>query len=295
MSDFGKGLSSLIPGNFPSPPPSHPTLPLHAPDEDEVMVVLQVDPERIDPNPRQPRGEFNAGKLQELTESIRDYGILEPLLVTEKPDGRFELIAGERRWRAAKTLKLKTVPVLVRHADDLEKLELSLIENLQRQDLNPIEESEGYRELGAAFGLTQEEIAKRVGKSRGTVSNGLRMLELPVEIQRAIANGTISPAHARILLSIDNPQAQREVFNRMVGEKLTVREAQDIAGPKMHRRRAGLKDPSILADEARLRETLNTKVQIEKRGQRGRILVQFYSDDDYHELIGKISGGAPTL
>lgn len=259
------------------------------------MAVFNVAPERIDPNPRQPRGEFNAEKLQELTESIRDYGILEPLLVVEKSGGRYELIAGERRWRAAVALKLKAVPVLVRQADDLEKLELSLIENLQRQDLNPIEEAEGYRELGHAFGLTQEAIAKRVGKSRETISNGLRMLELAGEIQRAIANSTISPAHARILLGIDNPKARHAVFNRMMGEKLTVREAQDIAGPQMRRKRTALKDPSVLADEARLREALNTKVQIEKRGSRGRILVQFYSEEDYQELVGKISGGAPTL
>lgn len=282
MDAFGKGLGSLIPGSV--------VLPTHAPDEGDTLVVLQVDPARIDSNPRQPRGAFDEGKLQELTESIREYGILEPLLVTEKSGGRFELIAGERRLRAAKAVGLRAVPVLVRHADDLEKLELSLIENLQRQDLNSIEEAEGYRELGHSFGLTQEEVAKKVGRSRETISNALRLLELPTEMQKAIVAGKISAAHGRTLLAIDSPSAREEVFRRMVGEKLTVREAQEVAAPKIRRKRASLKDPVLLADEMRLRETLNTKVQIEKRGERGRIIVQFYSDEDYGEIVGKLSG-----
>lgn len=281
MSDIGRGLSSLIPGASVLPP--------HAPDEGEVMAVLQVDPARIDRGTRQPRTNFDDGKLEELKLSIKEHGILEPLLVTEKSGGRFELIAGERRLRAARAAGLKTVPVLVRHADDLEKLELSLIENLQRQDLNPIEEAEGYRELVHAFGLTQEEVAKKVGRSRETISNALRMLELPTEMQRAIASGKISPAHGRTLLSIDSPSAREEVFRRMMEEKLTVREAQDFAAPKMRRRRVTVKDPAVAADEARLREALNTKVQIEKRGLRGRIVVHFYSDEDYGEIVGKIS------
>lgn len=254
------------------------------------MAVLQVAPALIDSNPRQPRRAFDEGKIAELRASIEKHGILEPLLVTEKSGGRFELIAGERRLRAARALGLKTVPVLVRHADDLEKLELSLIENLQRQDLNPIEEAEGYRELCHAFGLTQEDVAKKVGRSRETVSNALRMLELPVEMQRAIASGKISPAHGRTLLSIDSPSARQEVFRRMMEEKLTVREAQDFAAPKMRRKRLTVKDPTVVADEARLREALNTKVQIEKRGLRGRIVVHFYSDEDYGEIVGRIAG-----
>ncbi|OGL68106.1 hypothetical protein A3B21_02395 [Candidatus Uhrbacteria bacterium RIFCSPLOWO2_01_FULL_47_24] len=304
MDTFGKGLSSLIPGVIaptPHPTSGHPlpqgedrvrVLPPHDPDEGEVMSVLQVAPDRIDPNPRQPRTIFNEEKLQELKASIKEYGILEPLIVTEKNDGRFELIAGERRLRAVKMLKLKTVPVVVRHADDLEKLELSLIENIQRQDLNPIEEAEAYRELVETFGLTQEEAAKKAGKSRESISNALRLLELPTEMQTSVASGKISPAHARILLSIDNPRARKEVFDRMVGEGLTVREAQDLAAPKIRRKRTSTKDPALLADEMRLRETLNTKVQIEKSGERGKIVIQFYSDQDYSEIIGKISGSA---
>lgn len=255
------------------------------------MTVLQISPQRIDPNPRQPRTYFNEEKLEELKKSIAEYGILEPLIVTEKSDGRFELIAGERRLRSAKALGLPAVPVVVRHADDLEKLELSLIENLQRQDLNPIEEAEGYRELVETFGLTQEDAARRAGKSREAISNALRLLELPGQMQQHIGNGTLSAAHGRILLSIDNPRARQEVFERMSNEKLSVRESQELAAPKTRRKRVSVKDPAILADEERLRERLNTKVQIEKRGSRGKIIVHFYSDEDYGETIGKMGGG----
>lgn len=292
MDTFGKGLGSLIPGGgLPKSAPSISApsiLPLHEVGEEDTFLVLEVSPERIDPNPRQPRSHFNEEKLEELKKSIAEYGILEPLIVTEKGDGRFELIAGERRLRAAKLLKLSKVPIVVRHADDLEKLELSLIENIQRQDLNPIEEAEGYRELIETFGLTQEEAAKRSGKSRESISNYLRMLELPTDMQRAVAKGDLTPAHARILLSIDHPKVREEIFEKMTHEGLTVREAQELAAPKIRRKRAGAKDPATLADEERLREKLNTKVQIEKRGQRGRIIVQFYSEEDYQDVIGKI-------
>ena len=252
------------------------------------MVVLQVSPEAVDPNPRPPRKHFNEEKLEELKKSITEYGILEPLIVTEKPDGRFELIAGERRLRSAKAIGLPTVPVVVRHADDLEKLELSLIENLQRQDLNPIEEAEGYRELVETFGLTQEDAAKRAGKSREAISNALRMLELPGEMQKAIGSGTITPAHGRILLSIDHPAARQEVFGQMTRKHLSVRESQELAAPKIRRKRISVKDPMVASDEERLRAALNTKVQIEKRGPRGKIVIHFYSDDDYAEMVGKI-------
>lgn len=293
MSDFGKGLGSLIPGGRPlTAQPSKPVLPPHEAGEGEVMAVLHVGVELVDPNPRQPRTHFADDKQEELRKSIADYGILEPLLVTEKGGGRFELIAGERRLRAAKAVGLKTVPVIVRHADDLEKLELSLIENLQRQDLNPIEEAEGYRELGDTFGLTQEEIAKRAGKSRESISNALRLLELTGEMQKSVGAGTISPAHARLLLSIDNPRLRQEIFEKIAAKGLTVRETQDLVAPKLRRKRATSKDLAVLADEGRLREVLNTKVQIEKRGERGHITIHFYSDEDYAEMIGRLAGEA---
>lgn len=294
MDTLGKGLGSLIPAQIPPPAEfkaGKPTeLPPHSPDEGEAMAMLQVAPDQIDPNPDQPRSFFDPDKLAELQSSIAKHGILEPLLVTQKPDGRFELIAGERRLRAAKNLGLKRVPVVVRHADDLERLELSLIENLQRQDLNPIEEAEGYRELIEAFGLTQEEAAKRVGKSRETISNLLRILELPAEMQKALGQGRLSVGHARLLLTLDNPKTREEVFRAILEKGLTVKEAEELAAPRARKKRTAFQDPTVSADELRLREKFNTKVQIEKRAGRGRIAIHFYSDEDYNEIFGKLAG-----
>lgn len=291
MNTFGKGLGSLIPGSPVQPPkPVEPVLPEHQADEGDVLRVLEVSPDQVDPNPNQSRTVFDPEKIKELQDSIDVHGILEPLIVTQKTDGRFELIAGERRLRAAKNLGLPKVPVIVRHADDLERLELSLIENLQRQDLNPIEEAQGYHDLMEGFDLTQEQVAKKIGKSRETVSNILRLLELPGEMQKAVASGKLSNAHARFLLTMDNPREQERLFKKIIIEKLTVRDAQAYAAPKMRRKIAGGKDPSVLADEVRLRETFNTKVQIDKRGQRGRVIVHFYSDEDYGEIIGRLAG-----
>ncbi|MBI2552015.1 ParB/RepB/Spo0J family partition protein [Candidatus Uhrbacteria bacterium] len=328
MDTFGKGLGSLIPGGVPTPishppaptPPSHPpepplppearlargggqggkllgrgvrggpVLPPHDAKEGDVLRVLTVAPDLVDSNPAQPRTFFDPEKLAELQASIEKHGILEPLIVTEKNDGRFELIAGERRLRAARNLNFAAVPVLVRHADDLERLELSLIENLQRQDLNPIEEAEGYRELIEAFGLTQEEAAKKMGKSRETISNTLRLLELSSEMQKAIGSGRLSIGHARLLLTLDNPKVREEIFRTILEQGLTVKAAETLAAPQVRKKRVGIKDPAVAADEARLREKFNTKVQIEKRGGRGRITMNFYSDEDYAEILGKLAG-----
>ncbi|MBI4135176.1 ParB/RepB/Spo0J family partition protein [Candidatus Uhrbacteria bacterium] len=294
MSDtFGKGLGSLIPGGaHPAPkPPSQTVLPPHDPQEGEVFRVLTVATQSIEVNPKNPRTFFDPDKIKDLERSIAQHGILEPLIVTEKGGGRFELIAGERRLRAARNLGLAKVPVTVRHADDLERLELSLIENLQRQDLNSIEEAEGYRELIEAFGLTQEEAARKVGKSRETIANLLRVLELPSDMQKACAQGQLTLAHARLLLSVDNPKSREQVFKDILTKGLTVRETEELTVPSRKRKKSGIKDPEVLADEARLRETLNTKVQIEKRGSAGRVVIHFYSDEDYGELVGKLSGG----
>ena len=291
MDTFGKGLGSLIPGGAGTPSPAAPArqvLPPHDREEGDTLRVLQVSPELVAPNPAQRRNFFDPEKLTELQASIEKHGILEPLLVTQKPDGRFELIAGERRLRAAKNLGLKRVPLLVRHADDLERLELSLIENLQRQDLNPIEEAEGYRELIEAFGLTQEETARKVGKSRETVSNLLRLLELPGEMQKAIGEGRLSLGHARLLLTIDNPKARVAAFEAILEKGLTLKAAEAFTAPSVRRKSAGAKDPTVAADEVRLREKFNTKVQIEKRGARGHVSIHFYSDEDYGEIIGKL-------
>lgn len=294
MSNFGQGLSSLIPNGSKQPPvPAKHILPEHQSDEGDVLRVLQISPGRIDDNPRQPRTIVDMEKLEDLKNSIVAHGIIEPILVAQKDNGQFELIAGGRRLRAARELGLATVPVMVRHEEDLERLELSLIENLQRQDLNPIEEAEGYHELMEGFGLTQDQVAKKVGRSRETVSNLIRLLELPSEFQKAIASGKLSGAQAKILLSVDNPREREIIFNKTIAQGLTARQTEALATPRMRHRGTTLKNPEVLADENRLRETLNTKVQIEKRGQHGRIIVHFYSPEDYNEIIGKLATEDP--
>lgn len=259
--------------------------------EGDNSKLFFISPEMIDPNPYQPRDTFPHGSLEELINSIKKHGILEPLLATQKPDGRYELISGERRLRAAKFLNLKTVPVLVRRAEDLEKLELSLIENLQRQDLNPIEEAEGYRQLVDSFNLTQEEAARRVGKSREAVANSLRLLSLPGEMQAAIASGKITATHGRLLLQVGNPKERQGLFEQILKGNLTIKEAELKGGAKIKRRRLlSFKDPKLMGYESSLREALGTKVVVEKRGEKGKIVIEFYSDEELEDIVRLIKG-----
>lgn len=287
---LGRGLSSLIPSFGSASAPVKPVFAAHEAGEGDASQLSQVPPELIDPNPFQPRNTFSHGSMEDLINSIQKHGILEPLLVTRKPDGRYELISGERRLRAAKMLGLPKVPVLVRHAEDLEKLELSLVENLQRQDLNPIEEAEGYRELVDTFNLTQEEAAKRVGKSREVVANTLRLLSLPGEMQAAIATGKITPTHGRLLLQVENPKERLMLFEQMLKDKLTIKEAEMRGQAQIKRRRAAaFKDPKILGMEESLREALGTKVSIEKRGKDGKIVIEFYSDEELESIVDRMT------
>ncbi len=279
MSGLGKGLGSLI-------PKTRPSLGMTV-SRDIPEAVHELSVELIDPNPYQPRDTFTHGPMQELTESVRKHGILEPLLVVEKGNGRFDLIAGERRLRAAKAAGLRMVPVVVRYAEDLEKLELAMIENLLREDLNPIEEAEGFRELVDGFNLTQEEVAKKVGRSREVVANSVRLLSLLPEIQQAIASGVMSAGHGRVLLSIEDPKERLRAFNTMRNDKLTVRDAERLrAGLGNHAR--SLKDPAIASQERVLGETLGTKVTITNRKGRGKITIEFYSQEELGRIISQI-------
>ncbi len=252
------------------------------------MRLVHVSPDVIDPNPYQPRDTFPHGSLEELVNSIREHGILEPLLVTRKPDGRYELISGERRLRAAKFLESKTVPVIVRRAEDIEKLEIALIENLQRQDLNSIEEAEGYRELIDTFNLTQEELARRVGKSREVVANTLRLLSLPGEMQAAIAAGKMTATHGRLLLQVQNPAERQKLFEQIVGEGLTLKEVEARGRGKMKKRHTlAVSDAKMCAFENILRESLGTKVSIDRHGKTGKIIIEFYSEEELETLVKK--------
>ncbi len=265
---LGKGLDALIPKK---------TNIMSSSSNDEHVFEISI--ESVRPNPRQPRTDFAPEELNELTASIRQHGILQPLVVIKVGSG-YELIAGERRLRAAKAVGLKMVPVVVRAANDQAKLELSLIENIQRQNLNPMEEARAFRALADDFYLTHEDIARRVGKTRSVVSNTVRLLDLPRDIQDALAAGKINYASARALISLPEID-QRRVFEQLMrGEKLTTRDIEKKSAPQ--RRTI---DPNIAAAESALREALETRVTVNRRGKRGSILIEFFSDEELKRIL----------
>lgn len=245
--------------------------------------VLEIPLDQIKPNSRQPREYFAAQGLDDLMQSIATHGILQPLVVIRQGGG-YELIAGERRFRAAKLLGLKTVPAIARTASEQQKLELALLENVQREDLNPIEEAKAYRVLAEEFGLSHDQIAARVGKSRPVISNILRLLDLPDDMQQALSQGVISYAAARALLGV-SPIEQRTLFARLLaGEKISSVEIEKKIQPV---RRSD--DPNLKAIETRLRERLGTKVSVKRQGHRGAIMIQFYSDEEFRSLIERLN------
>lgn len=280
---MGRGLSALI-----------STDPLR-PDNDEIRDI-QTD--LIQPNSQQPRTTFNAQKLEELAQSIKSTGIIQPLLVRQL-GGLFELVAGERRWRAAQLAGLSRVPAIVREIPDEKLLELALIENIQRQELNPIEEANAYKKLIDSLGLTQDEVARRIGRDRTFVTNYLRVLKLPTDIQRLIENEKLSFGHARALLGIDDPKTQRRLAQKIVKHTWSVRETEQrvkfltkpqpkpaaaVSPPNL--------DPNVRAAEAKLRRSLGTQVRIHaKSGTAGRIEIEYYSLADLDRIFDAIVGG----
>ena len=281
-SALGRGLGSLIPQKQSLTEQVIPSA---------ASTVLEVSVDEIKENPRQPRSHFSASDLEDLIGSIKEHGILQPLVVT-RDSGEFELIAGERRLRAARTLGLSTVPVIVREADDQLKLELALIENIQRQDLNAIEEAIAYKALIDEFNLTQEQTAKRVGKSRSAVANIIRLLELEEEILFALRDGKIMKTHARTLLAEPDEKMRYDLFLAMLNGGMTVREAEARASNTGTKKQHGAsrKDPNILAHEKKLREILGTKVDIKERGGKGNISISFYSREELMELLDRLIG-----
>jgi ParB family chromosome partitioning protein len=252
--------------------------------------VMDLPLSQIVANPRQPRRHFAPSDLEDLVNSIKEHGVMQPIIVTKTKDG-YELIAGERRFRASKTLGLKTVPAIVRDATEQEKLELALIENIQRQDLNAWEEAIAYKALSEEFTLTQEDVAQRVGKSRSAVANILRLLDLPTEMLEAIRDGKITKSHARTLLGEADPVQRKKLFESMLKGGVTVREAEARVGGRVSKAAKGAKDPNIAAHEKRLREILGTKVNIQERGGKGKITIDFYSKEELLGLLDKLSEG----
>lgn len=281
MSALGRGLQSLIPSRMPraSVAPSEPGLPREAPRE--------VPTGSLRTNPLQPRTTMGRAELEDLVASIRSHGILHPLIVSRAAGG-YELIAGERRLQAAKILGLKTVPVIVRDATRQEQLEIALVENLQRKDLNPLEAALAFRRLVDEFTLTQEEVARRVGKSREAVANTLRLLQLPQDIQGLLESGKLTEGHAKILLTAKDAREQRALLGSVLERKLSVHKAAALSRGT-RRRRTGPTDPEIIEQESTLQEALGTRVTIARQGKRGTIAIAFYSDEELEALVERLS------
>lgn len=282
---LGRGLSSLIPDKNDKP--------VQAVDGSKEKVseldsVLEVAIDQVHHNPRQPRQNFSSEDLEDLVGSIKQHGILQPLLVSVRDDGQYELIAGERRLRSAKEAGLSKVPVVARSVNDQEKLELALIENIQRQDLNALEEAVAYKSLIDEFEMTQEEVARRVGKARPTVANTVRLLDLPEEMQDALREGKLSRSHARTLLAEDDQEKQKQLFQAILGGGVTVREIEARTENKLRAsRRRSRSAADISAAEAQLQDILGTKVNIQEKDGQGKILIDFYSREDLKKILNR--------
>jgi ParB family transcriptional regulator, chromosome partitioning protein len=277
---LGKGLEALIPMA-----------------QEARAGLSQVPVSTLMPNPLQPRTALDPEALAELTASIREHGLLQPLLVTQQGPERYQIIAGERRWQAARLAGLATVPVIVKEATPQQALELALVENIQRADLNPLEEAAAFQQLVEEFGLTQDQVASRVGKSRVAVTNTLRLLRLPAEVKQALADGLIREGHARALLGLPTAQAQVAALKVVVRKALSVRHTEELvrrltAEAPPPRTRSPL-SPESLALEQEFRETLGTKVHLyrNKKG-RGRLVIHFFSEEELQTLYDVIVGGA---
>jgi ParB family transcriptional regulator, chromosome partitioning protein len=296
---LGRGLASLIPPKNKISKPQDDFNYFGAKTTDpknyrpllaEGKKVEEAEISRIISNPHQPRKDFNEERLRELSESIKKNGIIQPIIVTKRGE-QLEIIAGERRLKAAKLAGLTKVPVIIREADEQQKLELAIIENIQRHDLNPIEEANSYLKLSKEFGLSQEEVAQKVGKSRSAVANKLRLLQLPVEIQRALQEEKITEGHAKAILAVIDPEKQRALFELILKNSLTVRQTenktQEISVRK-HKRLINI-DPEVKEAENKLANVLGTKVKLQKSGQGGRIIIEYYSPEELESILKKIS------
>ena len=279
---LGKGISALIPAKEP--------------ESTKHEEVLSLKLEQIRPSPFQPRVDFDQQSMEELTQSIKEKGVIQPVLVRRSGDF-YELIAGERRLRAAKLLDLKEIPAIVKNVEDRDSLEIALIENIQRQSLNPIEEAHAYQFLIDKFQVTHEKISEVLGRARVSVTNTLRLLKLPAEIQDELKKGRISFAHGRALLELEDLQQQRRLAAEIISKELSVRELENLIKSqrkKTPKRPIGqsIREPYVAVLEEELQHILATKVRISKRKKRGHILIDFYSQEDLDRIVKILRGGA---
>jgi len=284
---LGKGLASLI----PQKPKLSNEEKVSSPQTPVTDGVTEISLDSISTNPYQPRKEFEQQALDELVSSIKEHGLLQPLVVSRLDTGKYELIAGERRFRACQVLGKEKIAVVVRSTSKLEKLELSLIENIQRRDLNAIERAEAYQKLVDEFSMTQEEVAKRIGKPRAHVANTLRYLNLPGEIQKALAENKITEGHAKVIAGLDSEAEQLKFYKRVVQHSLSVRDLESEV--KTTKVRGGNNkinlDPTVIEQQKNLENSLGTKVKINKQNKGGKIVIECYSDEEYVNLVEKLS------
>ena len=293
---LGKGLDSLIPTNvMMESEVKHATVSTASSVEEGKDGTLMVKLSKVEPNREQPRKNFDEDSLQELAESLKQFGMLQPILVQNRGD-YYEIIAGERRWRAAKIAGLKEVPVIVRELTDQEIVEISLIENIQREDLNPIEEAQAYKRLLTEFHLKQDEVAERVSKSRTAVTNSMRLLKLCDEVQKMVVDDMISTGHARALISIEDPEEQYLIAQKIFDEKLSVREVEklvkDLHKPPKPPKEENKTLQAIYQEiSERLKQSLSTKVSVSaKQNGAGKIEIEFYNHEDLERLLERITG-----
>lgn len=272
---LGKGLSALLTDENSSI------------DFDSITEIKIID---IEPNQGQPRKDFDEEKLTELADSIKLYGVLSPILVKKSDNGYYQIIAGERRWRASKLAGLKTIPAIIKKDEDLKVFELALIENLQREDLNPIEEALGYRKLMNEYGLTQEQVSEKMSKSRSTIANSLRLLNLPAEVIDFIEKGKLTVGHAKVLLSVNNPDVIINLANKAVNERISVRELEELIkkGEKAPKPKKEIDLNLKLAFETiekNVSSVLGTKVKIIDNNNKGKIQIEYYSAKDLERIL----------
>jgi ParB family chromosome partitioning protein len=281
---LGKGLDALIPAGAKVPPQAA---------AGSGGGVQQVAVDAIQRNPRQPRIHFHEEDLAELAASIREHGVIQPLIVIPKPDGKYVLIAGERRWQAAQRAGLRTVPVITRQANNQEMLEVALIENVQRADLNALEEAEAYRQLVEEFGLSHESVAKRVGKSRVAVTNTLRLLGLADAVKQALVDGKITEGHARALLALSTQKAQASALQTILNLSMSVRQAEELtrklAGQKPIKAKKPIQNADVHDVEKRLQRSLGTKVALKHGKKGGTVTIYYYSDEELDALLEKLT------
>lgn len=296
-SGLGRGLDSLIPVGEKSPPAADfvPQTPVALPG----VGISQLPIQDVSPNPRQPRSQMDAQELAELADSIRRNGVLQPIIVTPATQlGKFVLIAGERRLVASRMAGLSEIPAIVREASELERLELALIENVQRTDLSPLESAEAYRQLDEEFNLSHEEIAERVGKSRAAVTNTLRLLKLPADVRQALNDKRISEGHARALLGLPTAQAQSSALHTVLNNELNVRQVEELVrrltGQRPEPTPRPAPAPEVTALEERLRQSLGTRVELNPHRKGGTLVLHYYSEEELDALVERLLSNSRT-